>query len=377
MTHCISSVPFPRLRAFQTRARSSLPSTLAAAIVLGGLVPSASAQPASTFELLIPGVYTGEHARINDHGTIVAVLESSEGQTLWQYSDARGLEQLPVGVFDRIFGLGINNNGQVCFSSFTNGRGAAWRYDPEASLRNLGNLGYPYDDVAPYCADINDAGQVVGGAIAANGQVRAFRADGVSPMIDLGDLGAPNSNSFAMAIRNDGMVAGDTRAINNDTHAVLFTANGVQDLGTLGGDYSTTRGMNSLGHVVGVSAIGNGRTAPFLYTPESGMRAILPELNEPLSINDQDWITGIGEDGGFVWTPQDGRVWLHSLLPTDFEGGISDPYEINNHNQVVGFGGVNGQDGVVRLTIHAVPGCTTGIATFAPMMFLAARRRRR
>jgi probable HAF family extracellular repeat protein len=48
----------------------------------------------------------------------------------------------------------------------------------------------------------------------------------------------------------------------------------VIDLGTLGGGWSTARGINNLGQVVGSAQVPSGDWQAFLWTPEAGMQDV-------------------------------------------------------------------------------------------------------
>jgi probable HAF family extracellular repeat protein len=97
-------------------------------------------------------------------------------------------------------------------------------------------------------AAINDVGQVAG---TLNG--RAVRWTPAQGILDLGTLGGTLSRAYA--INASGQVAGASTTATGATHAFLWTpGQGMQDLGTLGGGPSSTaRGINDQGQVVGGS----------------------------------------------------------------------------------------------------------------------------
>jgi uncharacterized membrane protein len=64
------------------------------------------------------------------------------------------------------------------------------------------------------------------------------------------------SFSAAIGINSLGVIAGNYQLTSPTFHAVIWTApNQIQDLGVLGGTYSTATGINDAGQVVGYSTL--------------------------------------------------------------------------------------------------------------------------
>jgi len=166
--------------------------------------------------------------------------------------------------------MDINTQGQVLF----NEGNRAWMWHRGVSV-NLGTLPGGTRVVG---SDINENGQVVGAAQAADGTWRQFLwADGV--MQDLGPRNLPFSGggfgnvfprSFApQAINNRGDVIwsvgfpGPQRS--------FFWRDGVaQDIGTLGGDWAIAAAVNDAGLVAGTSMV-PGDNRPHLFLWENGV----------------------------------------------------------------------------------------------------------
>ena len=116
----------------------------------------------------------------------------------------------------------------------------------------------------------------------------------------------------------------------------------MQDLGTLGGNFSEASGINASGHITGWSERADGARHGFLWTPQAGMQDIDPGAafeNFPWAINNSDEIAGSfvdpldGQNHAFAWTQATGIRDLGAL-----EGGWSEALGINDSGNIVGFG---------------------------------------
>jgi probable HAF family extracellular repeat protein len=99
---------------------------------------------------------------------------------------------------------------------------------------------------------INEQGQVIGTSYTASNEQHAFiwtLADGIQ---DIGTLGGVYS--IPVAINEQGQVVGYSYTASNEQHAFIWTSTyGIQDLGTLGGTYSRPIAINEQGQVLGSS----------------------------------------------------------------------------------------------------------------------------
>jgi probable HAF family extracellular repeat protein len=161
---------------------------------------------------------------------------------------------------------------------------------------------------------VNDAGQAVGISYLADFTFHGFRTAANSPINqatdDLGTFGG--SYSFAAAINASGQVVGDadTGPGGPNFHAFRTAAGSVgplvagNDLGTLGGGYSSAKSINTAGHVVGYSATTDPNTNikhAFVYIDSTmyDLNNAIPAgsgwiLTSALGINDGGQIIGLG-----------------------------------------------------------------------------------
>ena len=114
-----------------------------------------------------------------------------------------------------------------------------------------------------------------------------------------------------------------------NTHAVLWDAAGVHDLGTLGGPNSRAEGINENGKVVGTAHDASGAARAFVYAAGlmSDLNAMIPPnsgwtLQIAMAVNDSGQIVGNGTapDGNtraFLLTP-----WSR-VAPEREKGGAS------------------------------------------------------
>ena len=119
---------------------------------------------------------------------------------------------------------------------------------------------------------INENGAVTGYSTLPTGSYRAFLySDG--KMTDLGSIGGADYSSGA-AINSLGHVVGESAVAGSDRHdAFLYRDGTMIDLGTLGGEYSSAHGINDAGRIVGYS-----------YRPEGVFHGFLLEGGEMVDL---------------------------------------------------------------------------------------------
>uniref|UniRef100_A0A7V4LDK9 Extracellular repeat protein, HAF family n=1 Tax=Desulfobacca acetoxidans TaxID=60893 RepID=A0A7V4LDK9_9BACT len=107
------------------------------------------------------------------------------------------------------------------------------------------------------------------------------------------------------------------------------------DLGTLGGTYSTARGINDLGQVVGDSKASSGTQYAFIWDSVNGMRNIGAPGEYPNStaydINNSGLIVGAWAPGYYVYP-----FLKYPGQPMELFGFRGSAYAVNNTGQIVG-----------------------------------------
>jgi probable HAF family extracellular repeat protein len=192
-------------------------------------------------------------------------------------------------------------------------------YSLSAGMNSLGTLGGTQSEGF----DINDSGQVVGGAQNASGNFRPFRWQN-GTMTNLGTLGGETviPDHRAEAINASGDVCGRSYTAGAAKRA-FFWDGSMTDLGVLtGGTESWAFGLNESQVVVGTSNVTGGAYHAFVWDAVNGMR----DLND-LDPGGSGWTltraTDINDDGSIVgWgTNGSGNVRAFLLTPTCKAGG--------------------------------------------------------
>src|SRR5829696_4705368 len=266
------------------------------------------------------------------------------------------------------YATGINDSGKVVGWSSTSIAGStvsrAFLYDESATpkMQDLGDLGDNYDTRAN---DINNSGKVVGYSYASNGgqlEQHGFLYDSTNGMKDLNDLISADSGgtiSEARAINTDGKIAAtvfkpfgtDPAVCQYENYsggwsyaAVLTPATTatyeVQDLGTLGGDYSAAAGINDSGKVVGSSLTSSCVEDAFLYDSTNGMQdlgTLGGDYSAATRINDSGQVVGYGVLVGSHAFLYDESATQKMQDLGDLEGGnYSEAAGINDSGTAVG-----------------------------------------
>ncbi|HYC32171.1 MAG TPA: hypothetical protein VEB59_07745, partial [Gemmatimonadales bacterium] len=145
----------------------------------------------------------------------------------------------------------------------------------------------------------------------------------------------------------------DKKAIGTEKLQVLD----VLDLGSLGGNSSRAKAINSLGQVTGHATRSDGVSVPFVWA--DGAMQELPTASGwayalAKDINDAGIVVGVGNDGSRTlplrWTPA-GGTWTMEVLPTlpGYEGGNGHPLAINDAGDIAGYVSAPGLPGRVAL----------------------------
>jgi probable HAF family extracellular repeat protein len=163
-----------------------------------------------------------------------------------------------------------------------------------------------------------------------------------APVYEIDDLGSVGGNFTLPSDINDvGDVVGAVQTSTFDYHAFLYTDDsGLRDLGTFDGTgWSQAFGINNQRHLSGYFTRADGSIGAFLYGDDIGTIDLggLPgtSVNTARGLNDSDQVTGssflLFGAHGFLWSVTRGMQDLGTL-----GGSVSNGARINVHGQVVG-----------------------------------------
>jgi probable HAF family extracellular repeat protein len=254
-------------------------------------------------------------------------------------------------------GLGGNDLGAVVGNNYYNINHALLWY--KGSVADLGTLVGPSG--FSWAQQINNAAQIVGGSLAADGTVHtALWTHGA--IHDLGTFGVPNTNSFGQGINDLGQVVGGAQPTDLTNpilgfppfHATLWNDGAIKDLGAgpEGSIGSVAFNINNKSQVVGRFAppdpLEGAVAHAFLWESgvmhDLGVPAGLGDDNsEANSLNDNGQI--VGDSGvGFIesYAPDHALLWqngawtdLNTLIPSNSGYYLIVAFDVNARGQIV------------------------------------------
>ena len=244
---------------------------------------------------------------------------------------------------------GNSENGSIDpLLGFPEVRAVVWN---SGQMTDLGTLGGNESSAAA----INRHGWVVGAttnsvsdtACGLGTQCRAFLWDEKNGMRDIGTLGT-GPDAFAVFVNDPGQVAGISLINTTDpfSHAFLWQNGSMQDLGTLGGNFSQPNYLNNQGQVVGSSTlVGDAVTHPYLW--DHGKLTDLGTFGG--TSGSATWVNEAGEVVGDANQAGDvihsAFLWKKGMLKNlgVVQGDkCSTAYAINSKGQIVGASGLCG-----------------------------------
>jgi len=308
------------------------------AVLIGSTLTGGIAHAAATYAVTDLGTLGGSASEaygLNNSGQVVGWARTAAGaQHAFLYS---------AGVMTDLGSLGggsslardVNNSGRVVGDSWTSSGGIhAFVTASGGGLIDLGAIGG--NRSSGY--GINDSNQVVGGTSLGSPTLGAHAFVYSTQLTDLGIL-TGGSYSTAYGINSNGLVVGSSdSALDYNQHAVLYTALGIQDLGTQG-LFSAAYAINDSGQIVGRS----GNTgALFTAFGTLDLGALGGYHSQANGINNLGQIVGWATNAGdqrraFVYS-SGSLSNLNSLIDPLSGWQIEDARDINDAGQIAAFG---------------------------------------
>jgi probable HAF family extracellular repeat protein len=241
---------------------------------------------------------------------------------------------LPGGTYSHAYA--INNAGQVVgYADAADGNPHAFIWQ-DGVMTDLGVLD---GGTSSGAYDISSTGVVVGNSVGPRGTHAVVWENGV--ISDLGSLDPNGGRSSAWGINDAGQIVGASTLPGdpNEPHAVLYDHGSITEIPSqFGGDYSYAYDINNQGAIVGFAGDTAGNYRAFLY--QDGVMTDIGTLGgdrgKAYRLNESGQIIGVASEGGRY-----DKSFLYSngvMIGLGTLGGaFSYAYDVNESGQVVGY----------------------------------------
>jgi probable HAF family extracellular repeat protein len=218
---------------------------------------------------------------VNSSGVVVGVCDSKFGvQHAFVFDPAHGGFQdiSPAGldsVMDYSEANAVSDNGVVVGDRISEDDmyDNAFIWTRTGGFKYIGTFGKPCQwNVA---TAVNDAGQVAGYGLAANGDTDAFVWSAASGMLDISASG-PFTSAWPVGINSSGCVCGNGWGNTVSNSAFFWSpSTGMIDIGDPAGNYfGQPTGISDSGYVVGYSFDGSGDEHAWIWSQTSGFKLL-------------------------------------------------------------------------------------------------------
>jgi len=260
---------------------------------------------------------------VNNDGTVVGNASLATGNALmthaFSFSNGTMTDIAPAaaGLQLRSYATGINNAGQIVGYTVNPDYAdmAVFYVSKGATTVMQSPIGGAY---YAELSGINNTGVAVGAAGARwpdFNEVHAFTyslASGASTGTDIAKTDHWASDAYA--INDNGVVVGSMEVGNWAPHAFIYANGSFLDLGTGGKQYSTAKGINNAGQVVGyVYDQGREHSRAFLYA--NGSMSYLDALVDPTLGLTFESSNAINQLGQIIANASNGHAYLLSPVP--------------------------------------------------------------
>jgi probable HAF family extracellular repeat protein len=301
--------------------------------------------------------------RINTDGVVAGSVVTHTQQAVIISPDGTVTPRpfLPEGAFSLANGLSASQVVGYSGTGHLSLQAHAFIWSADQGSQDLGTL-------FRAATDVNQAGTISGYGtrpVSGGGEERRPVVWIAEQIADLGTIGG--AEGFADAVNEQGDIVGESQTANGVFHATLWLVDGPPvDLDTLGSRFSLALAVNSTRQVVGEVSLPGMAQRGFRWTPETGMQTlgVLPGdiASTAQDINDAGVIVGTSIPGGeFPPPPPHAVRWVDGAIE-DLNTLIDAPgwelvraQGINDAGWIVGVGLLNGQEHAFLLTPIVLP----------------------